>query len=78
MIDLGFGNPDIPSPQIAVDKLNQAAHIARNHRYSVSRGLCRSCREAAAALYQRNWGVQLDPELEITNTKIGSKGRFHH
>jgi alanine-synthesizing transaminase len=39
VIDLGFGNPDIPSPQIAVDKLAEAAHIYRNHRYSVSRGL---------------------------------------
>ena len=39
VIDLGFGNPDIPSPQIAVDKLAEAAHIARNHRYSLSRGL---------------------------------------
>src|SRR4051794_32084962 len=38
VIDLGFGNPDIPSPQIAVDKLTEAAQIARNHRYSVSRG----------------------------------------
>ena len=50
VIDLGFGNPDIPSPQIAVDKLTEAAHIARNHRYSVSRGLPK-LREAAAALY---------------------------
>ena len=76
VIDLGFGNPDIPSPQIAVDKLTEAAHIARNHRYSVSRGLPK-LREAAVALYERNWGVQLDPELEITNT-IGSKEGFSH
>ena len=76
VIDLGFGNPDIPSPQIAVDKLTEAAQIARNHRYSVSRGLPK-LREAAVALYQRNWGVQLDPELEITNT-IGSKEGFSH
>ena len=76
VIDLGFGNPDIPSPQIAVDKLAEAARIARNHRYSLSRGLPK-LREAAAALYQRNWGVELDPELEITNT-IGSKEGFSH
>src|SRR3954471_62673 len=76
VIDLGFGNPDIPSPQIAVDKLTEAAQIARNHRYSVSRGLPK-LREAAGALYERNWGVQLDPELEITNT-IGSKEGFSH
>eukprot|EP01041_Mallomonas_annulata_P028301 gene28301-50132_t len=49
VIDLGFGNPDIPSPQIAVDKLAEAAHIERNHRYSLSRGLPK-LREAVAAL----------------------------
>ena len=76
VIDLGFGNPDIPSPDIAVEKLSEAAHIARNHRYSVSRGLPK-LREAAAALYKRNWDVDLDPELEITNT-IGSKEGFSH
>ena len=26
VIDLGFGNPDIPSPQIAVEKLSESAH----------------------------------------------------
>lgn len=76
VIDLGFGNPDIPSPQIAVDKLAEAAHIARNHRYSLSRGLPK-LREAVAALYERKWGVQLDTELEITNV-IGSKEGFSH
>ena len=76
VIDLGFGNPDIPSPQIAVEKLGEAAHIARNHRYSMSRGLPK-LREAIAALDERKWGVRLDPELEITNT-IGSKEGFSH
>jgi alanine-synthesizing transaminase len=76
VVDLGFGNPDIPSPQIAVEKLCEAAHIARNHRYSMSRGLPK-LREAAVAMYKRNWGVDLDPELEITNT-IGSKEGFSH
>ena len=32
VVDLGFGNPDIPSPSIAVEKLGEAARIARNHR----------------------------------------------
>src|SRR5215207_193455 len=76
VIDLGFGNPDIPSPKIAVEKLGEAAHNARNHRYSMSRGLPK-LREAIAALYKRKWDVDLDPELEITNT-IGSKEGFSH
>jgi alanine-synthesizing transaminase len=76
VIDLGFGNPDIPSPELAVEKLAEAARIGRNHRYSMSRGLPK-LREAVAALYQRRWGVALDTELEITNT-IGSKEGFSH
>ena len=64
VIDLGFGNPDLPSPDIAVEKLAESAHIARNHRYSVSRGLPK-LREAIAALYKRNWDVDLDVETSI-------------
>ena len=76
VIDLGFGNPDIPSPEIAVRKLAEAATKPANHRYSLSRGLPK-LREAIAGYYDRTWGVQLDHELEITNT-IGSKEGFSH
>ncbi len=76
VVDLGFGNPDIPSPDIAVEKLAEAARNPRNHRYSLSRGLPK-LREAIAGYYQRTWDVDLDPELEITNT-IGSKEGFSH
>lgn len=76
VIDLGFGNPDIPSPTTAVDKLGEAARNPRNHRYSLSRGLPK-LREAIAGYYEKNWGVELDTELEITNT-IGSKEGFSH
>ena len=60
VIDLGFGNPDIPSPQIAVEKLGEAAHNPRNHRYSLSRGLPK-LREAIAALYERKLGRRARP-----------------
>ena len=76
VIVLGFGNPDLPSPDIAVNKLAEASQNPRNHRYSLSRGLPK-LREAVAAYYESKWGVQLDPELEITNT-IGSKEGFSH
>ncbi len=76
VVDLGFGNPDIPSPAVAVEKLAEAAHNPRNHRYSLSRGLPK-LREAVAAMYERNFGVTLDPELQITNT-IGAKEGFSH
>ena len=61
VIDLGFGNPDLPSPEVAVDKLVEAARNPRNHRYSSSRGLPK-LREAVAGLYERRFGVDLDPE----------------
>src|SRR5579875_1372781 len=62
IIDLGFGNPDIPSPEVAVEKLAEAARNPRNHRYSSSRGIPK-LRQAIADLYLRRFGVALDPEL---------------
>ena len=47
VIDLGFGNPDIPSPITAVKKLAEAAENERNHRYSASKGIPK-LREAVA------------------------------
>jgi alanine-synthesizing transaminase len=76
VIDLGFGNPDLPSPQIAVDKLCEAAQNTRNHRYSASRGLPK-LRQAVTDLYQRRFGVELDPDLEVIAT-IGAKEGFSH
>jgi alanine-synthesizing transaminase len=76
VIDLGFGNPDIPSPQIAVDKLAEAARNPRNHRYSATRGVPR-LRLAITDLYRRRFGVELDPETEACVT-IGAKEGFSH
>ena len=76
VIDLGFGNPDIPSPQVAVDKLAEAARNPRNHRYSATRGLPR-LRLAATDLYRRRFGVDLDPETDVCVT-IGAKEGFSH
>jgi alanine-synthesizing transaminase len=76
VIDLGFGNPDIPSPTLAVDKLCEAAQNTRNHRYSASRGIPK-LRQALADLYQRRFGVGLDPEREVIAT-IGAKEGFSH
>lgn len=76
VIDLGFGNPDLPSPDIAVEKLVEAARNPRNHRYSSSRGLPK-LREAFADLYRRRFGVELDPDTEVINT-IGAKEGLSH
>ncbi len=76
VIDLGFGNPDIPSPPIVVDKLIEAAQSAKNHRYSASRGIP-NLRKAVADRYLRRHGVVLDPETEVINT-IGAKEGLSH
>jgi alanine-synthesizing transaminase len=76
IIDLGFGNPDIPSPQVAVEKLGQAVRNPRNHRYSTSRGIP-NLRLAITALYKRRFGVELDPETQACTT-IGAKEGFSH
>src|SRR4029434_540155 len=76
VIDLGFGNPDLPSPPTAVDKLCEAVRNPRNHRYSASRGIPK-LREAVADLYQRRFGVTLDAETEAIHT-LGAKERFSH
>ncbi|ACQ79220.1 aminotransferase class I and II [Beutenbergia cavernae DSM 12333] len=76
VVDLGFGNPDLPSPEIAVEKLAEAAHNTRNHRYSSSRGIPK-LREAVASLYLRRFGVVLDPGTQVIST-IGAKEGFSH
>jgi alanine-synthesizing transaminase len=76
IVDLGFGNPDIPSPAIAVEKLAEAAHNSRNHRYSSSRGIPK-LREAIATRYRTQYGVQLDPDRNVLAT-IGAKEGFSH
>ncbi len=76
VIDLGFGNPDIPSPQVAVDKLAEAARNPRNHRYSSSRGIP-NLRLAVSNLYKRRFDVDVDPDGEVVFT-IGAKEGLSH
>ena len=76
VVDLGFGNPDVPSPPVAVAKLQEAAAKPRNHRYSASRGIPR-LRAAICDLYRRRFGVELDPETQAIAT-IGAKEGLSH
>ncbi|HLG68024.1 MAG TPA: aminotransferase class I/II-fold pyridoxal phosphate-dependent enzyme [Acidimicrobiales bacterium] len=76
VVDLGFGNPDLPSPDVAVDKLAEAARNPRNHRYSASRGIPK-LRRAIADRYRRNYGVDLDPDSQVVTT-IGAKEGLSH
>ncbi|GAB5505303.1 MAG: LL-diaminopimelate aminotransferase [Rhizobiaceae bacterium] len=74
IIDLGMGNPDLPTPQSIVDKLCDVVRDPRTHRYSSSRGIP-GLRRAQANYYARRFGVKLDPERQIVAT-LGSKEGF--
>jgi alanine-synthesizing transaminase len=76
VIDMGFGNPDLPSPEVAVEKLVEAARNSRNHRYSSSRGIPK-LRQAISDLYARKFDVAIDPETEVVAT-IGAKEGLSH
>lgn len=71
IIDLGMGNPDMPTPKHIVDKLVEVVQNPKTHRYSMSKGIP-GLRKAIAGYYGRRFGVELDAESEIVAT-IGSK-----
>ena len=76
IVDLGMGNPDLPTPPHVVEKICEAARDPRNHRYSASRGIP-NLRAAITEWYQRRHGVELDPETEAIAV-IGAKEGLSH
>jgi alanine-synthesizing transaminase len=66
IIDLGMGNPDLPTPEHIIEKLVEAARNPKNHRYS-----------AICEWYKRRFDVELDHESEAVIT-IGSKEGLSH
>jgi alanine-synthesizing transaminase len=74
IIDLGMGNPDLPTPQHIVDKLVETVAKPRTHRYSASKGIP-GLRKAQAAYYERRFGVKLNPDTQVVAT-LGSKEGF--
>jgi alanine-synthesizing transaminase len=76
IINLGMGNPDIPTPKPVVEKLIEAAQKPVNHRYSLSRGIPK-LREAITAWYKRHYAIELDPEKEAIVT-LGAKEGLSH
>jgi len=74
IIDLGMGNPDLPTPQHIVDKLCETVARPRTNRYSASKGIP-GLRKAQAAYYARRFGVRLDAETQVVAT-LGSKEGF--
>jgi alanine-synthesizing transaminase len=76
IVDLGMGNPDLPPAPHIVEKLCEVARRNNVHGYSASKGIPR-LRKAICDFYQRNYGVELNPETEAIMT-IGAKEGYSH
>ncbi len=74
IVDLGMGNPDLPTPPHIVEKLADTARREDTHGYSASRGI-NGLRKAQAAYYGRRFGVKVNPDSQVIVT-IGSKEGF--
>jgi len=76
IVDLGMGNPDLPTPKHIVEKMVEAVQKGHNHRYSASRGITK-LRHAIAGWYRRKYEVDINPETETVVT-IGAKEGISH
>ncbi len=76
LIDLGIGDPDLPTPDDIIKKLSRAAGNPTNHKYALDQGMP-ALRQAIAAWYKRRFNVALDPDTEILPL-IGSKEGIAH
>jgi LL-diaminopimelate aminotransferase len=76
MINLGIGDPDIPTPKHIIDRMATAIYDSANHQYPSSVGLL-EFRTAVANWYARRFQVQLDPKTEVV-TLLGSKEGIAH
>ncbi len=76
VIDLGVGDPDLPTPPHIIERLKETVDAAANHRYSFTEGI-RELREAIARWYERRFNVSLDPQTEVLPL-LGSKEGIAH
>jgi LL-diaminopimelate aminotransferase len=76
LIDLGIGDPDLPTPKLIIERLKTAAENPKNHRYPSYEGML-EFRTAVARWYERRFGVKLDPKTEVLPL-IGSKEGIAH
>ncbi|MEF3169248.1 MAG: LL-diaminopimelate aminotransferase [Deltaproteobacteria bacterium] len=76
VIDLGIGDPDLPTPDFIVESMVHAVRDTKNHRYPSSKGSARF-RQAAADWCRRRFGLDLDPDQEVVSL-IGSKEGIGH
>ncbi len=71
VISLSMGDPDLPAPQVVVDRLCSAMQDPENHRYPEYRGMY-ALHEAISAWFEQRFGVHLTPERDILPL-LGSK-----
>jgi LL-diaminopimelate aminotransferase len=71
VISLGIGDPDMPTPELVVSALSEAAADPGTHGYPSNRGRP-ELRDAVARFYRRRFGVELDPDTEIVPA-LGAK-----
>ena len=76
IIDLGVGDPDMPTPRFIIEKLYEAAQDPRNHQYPAYSGM-KEFNNCAARWVKRRFGVNLDPVNQVC-TLIGSKEGLAH
>ena len=76
LIDMGIGDPDLPTPPHIIEALKRGAENPEHHRYPSYEGML-EFRSAVAGWYGRRFGVTLDPETEVL-TLIGSKEGTAH
>ncbi|MBI4394749.1 MAG: LL-diaminopimelate aminotransferase [Candidatus Omnitrophica bacterium] len=76
VIDLGVGDPDLPTPSFIIEALYEAAKNPANHRYALDQGMP-ELRRTIAAWYRERFQVTLDPEREVLPL-IGSKEGIGH
>lgn len=74
IVDLGMGNPDLPTNKFIVDKLIETVQRPDTHGYSSSKGIP-GLRRAQANYYERRFGVKLNPDTQVVAT-LGSKEGF--
>jgi LL-diaminopimelate aminotransferase len=76
LVDLSIGDPDLPTPEHIVRKMQEATADPKNQRYPSYEGMF-EFRKAVADWYMRRFGVELNPATEVV-TLIGSKEGIAH
>jgi LL-diaminopimelate aminotransferase len=76
IINLGIGDPDLPTPEPILQRMQKAVTDPQHHQYPSSSGML-SFRTAVAGWYKRRFNVTVDPKSEVV-TLIGSKEGIGH